>query len=85
MRGAEPRAGRVGREGEADERRGRGRSGKEVAGEGGMELGNPAGAPAASPQPGGRMRQQSDPITSDLSETRPGLHSVFCKNSLPGK
>lgn len=49
------------REGEADERGGSDRSEKEVAGERWkrweeMEAGSPAGAPAAPPQPGGRMR-----------------------------
>lgn len=60
------------RDGEADERGGSDRSEKEVAGERWrrweeMEAGNLAGAPAASPQPGGRMRQWGDPITRDVS------------------
>lgn len=72
-----------GREGESDEREGCDRSGKEVAGErwkrgDAMEAGNPASAPAASPQPGGRMRQQRDPVTKDVSWTRPGFCPIFC-------
>lgn len=47
-RGAKPRV-----RGKADERGGHSRSGKKVAG-GGMEAGNPAGAPAAFPQSEGK-------------------------------
>lgn len=76
-------------EGEADERGGSDRSEKEVAGERWkrweeMEAGKPAGAPAASPQPGGRMRQWRDPITRVVSWARPGFDPIFYKMNFPG-
>lgn len=72
----EPRArGKAGQEGEADERGGCGRSGKEVAGERWRQ-----GTRQVLRL---RMRQQRDPIPCDMSGTRPGLHSVFCKIHFP--
>lgn len=93
MRGAEPRArGKAGREGGREggmERRMKEEAmadpAKRRQGREGGRQGTRQALRLPPPQPGGRMRQQRDPITGDLSGTRPGVLSVFCKNSLPGK